>query len=188
MKGYLLYESFAPYSTKGRLEGEKLDQQLPGTGGKGEYWPERSMRELSEEMRMFCVLILVPAACPYLVIITLQALHLIRQIALCNLYSSKADWKLNKTESPVEPVETLLCLTQGGSDSAWGLGSGRRQTAFLTNCQVNRRLPVGEPTWRTTTWTDIRWEEVLYSVPGKGSLAVGYLPLKHISPQCLSCG
>ena len=156
MKGDLLCESFTPHSTKGRLEGEKLDQQLPGMGGKGEYWPERSMRELSEEMRIFCVLILVPAACPYLVIITLQALHLIRQIAFCTLYSSKADWKLNRTESPVEPVEALLCLTRGGSDSAWRLGSGRRQTAFLTNCQVNRRLLVGEPTWRTTIWTDIR--------------------------------
>lgn len=102
-----------------------------------------------------------------------------------NLYSSKADWKLNKTESPVEPVETLLCLTQGGSDSAWGLGSGKGQTAFLTNCQVNRRLPVGEPTWRTTIWTDIG-EEVLYSVHWKRFSCCGLFALKtHQSPMLI---
>lgn len=105
-----------------------------------------------------------------------------------NLYSSKADWKLNKTESPVEPVETLLCLTQGGSDSAWGLGSGRGQTAFLTNCQVNRRLPVGEPTWRTTIWTDIRGRRFYTQSPEKVLLLWAICPQNTSVPNAYHVG
>ena len=33
MKSYLLYESFTAHSTKGKREGQKSDQWLPGTGG-----------------------------------------------------------------------------------------------------------------------------------------------------------
>lgn len=50
----------------------------------------------------------------------------------------------------------------------------RQDLAFLTNPQVRLRLPVGDPTLRTTVLTNMEGGE---HGTGTGSLAVGYLPL-----------
>lgn len=100
-----------------------------------------------------------------------------KMFSVCKLYAKKPDLKLRqKKESSGELVATdgwaspleFLILSE-----VWGVGS-RQDLAFLTNPQVRLRLPVGDPTLRTTVLTNMEGGE---HGTGIGSLAVGYLPL-----------
>lgn len=107
--------------------------------------------------------------------------HMGKMLSVCKLYAKKPDLKRrHKKESPGELVETdgwaspleFLILSE-----VWGEGS-KQDLAFLTNPQVRLRLPVGDPTLRTTVLTNMEGGE--HGI-GIGSLAVGYLPLINTS-------